>query len=301
MKTHIYGGIVNTNWTALLVVVSMALGASATAHHSPAMLYDLSKEIVVEGTVTRYVLGNPHLRIYFDVEDDGQTVQWMAEGGSRTVLIRAGWDGSEVEPGDKIIMASFGQGSDALLFEVTDAIESLSPRNGTKGALANRKAVNNYQKYLKFRDLLTTEMGIRAEAPTQTALTVLYRNNKMLMGLVGGKCTKCGTPQFPKSPICVNPDCNAFHSQEDHEFADATGHIKAFTSDLLSVSVAPPNCYGMVQFEGGGRLMADFTDCEAAELSVGQPVVMTMRKRYEDRDRGFHGYFWKAIPQTAQG
>ena len=47
--------------------------------------------------------------------------------------------------------------------------------------------------------------------------------------------------------------------------------------------------------------MADFTDCEVAELSVGQPVVMTMRKRYEDKDRGFHGYFWKAIPQTVQG
>ena len=113
----------------------------------------------------------------------------------------------------------------------------LPPRNGTRGALANRKPVNNYQKYLKFRDLLQTEMGIRAEAPTQTALTVLYRDNKMLMGLVGGKCTKCGTPQFPKSPICVNPDCNAFHSQEDHEFADSAGYIKAFTGDLLSVSV----------------------------------------------------------------
>ena len=207
----------------------------------------------------------------------------------------------EASPGDKIIMASFGQGSDALIFEVTDAIRSLPPRNGVKGALANRKPVNNYQKYLKFRDLLTTEMGIRAEAPTQTAMTVLYRDNKMLMGLVGGKCTKCGTPQFPKTPVCVNPKCNAFHAQEDHEFADSAGYIKAFTGDLLSVSVAPPNCYGMVQFEEGGRMMADFTDCEVGELSVGQPVVMAMRKRYEDKERGFHGYFWKAIPQKTQG
>jgi uncharacterized OB-fold protein len=206
----------------------------------------------------------------------------------------------DAEPGDKMIMASFGQGSDALLFEVTEAIKTLPPRQGTQGALANRKPVNNYQKYLKFRDLLTTEMGIRAEAPTQTAMTVLYRDSKMLMGLVGGKCTKCGTVQFPKMLVCVNPDCNAFHSQEDHEFADTPGHIKAFTGDLLSVSVAPPNCYGMVQFEGGGRMMADFTDCEVGELSVGQPVVMAMRKRYEDRDRGFHGYFWKAIPQKTQ-
>ena len=207
----------------------------------------------------------------------------------------------EAKPGDKIIMASFGQGSDALLFEVTDAIQKLPPRDGIKGSLSNRKPVNNYQKYPKFRDLIRTEMGIRAEAPTQTAMTVLHRDNKMLMGLVGGKCTKCGTPQFPKSNICVNPECNAFHSQEDHAFADTPGHIKAFTGDLLSVSVAPPNCYGMVQFEGGGRMMADFTDCEAAELSVGQPVVMTLRKRYQDRERGFHGYFWKAVPQTTQG
>lgn len=81
-----------------------ALAGFAFAHHSPAMLYDLSQEIEVEGTVTRYVLGNPHLRIFFDVEQDGETVQWMAEGGSRTVLVRAGWDGTEVEPGDKIIV-----------------------------------------------------------------------------------------------------------------------------------------------------------------------------------------------------
>ena len=41
------------------------------AHHSPAMLYDLSQEITIEGIVTEYVLGNPHLRIYFDVDNDG--------------------------------------------------------------------------------------------------------------------------------------------------------------------------------------------------------------------------------------
>ncbi len=206
----------------------------------------------------------------------------------------------EARPGDKIIMASFGQGSDALLFEVTDAIEKLPSRDGILGALANRRPENNYPKYIKFRDLLKTEMGIRAEAPTQTAMTVLYRKNRMLMGLVGGKCQKCGTPQFPKSRICVNPQCNAFHSQDDYEFADIPGRIKAFTGDLLSVSVSPPNCYGMVQFDGGGRMMADFTDCQVGDLSVGQRVVMALRKRYEDTERGFHGYFWKAIPEKPQ-
>ena len=72
--------------------------------------------------------------------------------------------------------------------------------------------------------------------------------------------------------------------------------VKSFTGDLLAVSVDPPAVYGMVQFEGGGRFMADFTDCELADVKVGQPVTLSFRKRYTDKERGFTGYFWKAIP-----
>ncbi len=84
-----------------MAVMCLCAGAT-TAHHSPAMLYDLSQQIEVEGVVTKYELGNPHMRVYFDVRIDGHTVQWMAEGGSRTVLIRKGWNGTEVAPGDRI-------------------------------------------------------------------------------------------------------------------------------------------------------------------------------------------------------
>ena len=74
----------------------------AAAHHSPAMIYDLAQEIEVHGVVTEYRLGNPHLRIYLDVQADDAVEKWMAEGGSRTVLLRTGWDGSEVVPGDAV-------------------------------------------------------------------------------------------------------------------------------------------------------------------------------------------------------
>jgi hypothetical protein len=33
---------------------------------------------------------------------NGQEAEWMAEGGSRTVLTRNGWTGDEVHPGDVI-------------------------------------------------------------------------------------------------------------------------------------------------------------------------------------------------------
>ncbi len=202
----------------------------------------------------------------------------------------------QAQPGQRILMCGFGQGANALYFEVTDNITKLPQRNGVKGSLQNKKSIDNYLKWLKFRDLIQTEMGIRAEAPTQTATTVLWRKNKMILGLVGGKCRECGTPQFPKADICVNPACGAFYSQEDYEFADIPARVKTFTGDMLAVSVDPPAIYGMVQFEGGGRLMADFTDCELDDIKVGLPVKMEFKRKSLDQQRGFVNYFWKAVP-----
>ncbi|MBW2616768.1 MAG: SDR family NAD(P)-dependent oxidoreductase, partial [Deltaproteobacteria bacterium] len=80
------------------------------------------------------------------------------------------------------------------------------------------------------------------------------------------------------------------------EFAEVPASVKSFTGDLLAVSVDPPGIYGMVQFDGGGRFMADFSDCELSEVRVGQQVTMAFRRRYTDTERGFTGYFWKAVP-----
>ncbi|MDO9262855.1 MAG: SDR family NAD(P)-dependent oxidoreductase [Desulfosalsimonadaceae bacterium] len=200
------------------------------------------------------------------------------------------------KPGDKILVAGFGQGCNAFLFEVTEAITKLTDRNRFKRTLDNKETTDNYLKFLKFRGLIHPEMGIRAEAPTQTAVTVLWRRRKMLLGLVGGKCRECGTAQFPKTEVCVNPECVAHRSQDEYEFADIPAKIKTFTGDLLAVSVDPPHKYGMVQFEGGGRFMADFTDCKMEDIKVGLPVQMVFRKRTDDEERGFVNYFWKAVP-----
>jgi 3-hydroxy-3-methylglutaryl CoA synthase/NAD(P)-dependent dehydrogenase (short-subunit alcohol dehydrogenase family)/putative sterol carrier protein len=201
------------------------------------------------------------------------------------------------KPGDKILMAGFGQGCSAFLFEVTENINKLQQRNKFQKTLDNKETTDNYFKFLKFRELIHPEMGIRAEAETQTAVTTLWRKRKMLLGLVGGKCKKCGTAQFPKTEVCVNPECVARHSQEEYEFADIPAKVKTFTGDLLAVSVDPPHKYGMIQFEGGGRFMTDFTDCKLEEMKVGLPVQMVFRKRNDAEERrGFVNYFWKAVP-----
>ncbi len=206
----------------------------------------------------------------------------------------------QAEPGERLLMAGFGQGCDALYFRTTEKIRDLPARVGISGCLDNKKTDPNYMRFLKFRDLIETETGIRAEAPTQTAVSVLWRKRKMLAGLVGGRCTRCGTPQFPRMNICVNPECRAHGAQDDYEFADRPAAVKTFTGDFLAVSMDPPSLYGMIQFEGGGRMLADFTDCELDDVYVGQPVRMSFRIRYTDDERGFSGYFWKAVPQAGE-
>ncbi len=85
------------------LLASTALAAAAQAHHSAAVIFDLEQEIEVEGVVTRFSLGNPHVRVFLMVEGaEGGRAEWMAEGGSRTVLARNGWTDDQVKPGDAV-------------------------------------------------------------------------------------------------------------------------------------------------------------------------------------------------------
>ncbi len=206
----------------------------------------------------------------------------------------------QAKPGDKILMAGFGQGCDALLFEVTENITRLSPRKGVQGCLSDKRQLPSYEKFCKFRDLIKVEMGIRAESGARTAMTTLWRKRKMITGLVGVRCTKCGTPQWPPPQICVKPSCHAVRQFEDYEFAERSGRVLTWTADMLAVSWEPPCVYGIVQFNEGGRMLLDFTDCEQQDVKVGQPVRMSFRRRYFDKDRGYQGYFWKAVPLKAE-
>ncbi|HUJ87991.1 MAG TPA: OB-fold domain-containing protein [Burkholderiales bacterium] len=202
----------------------------------------------------------------------------------------------DAKPGDRILVAAFGQGCDALLFEVTDAITRLPPRAGVSGALARRVEESNYARFLAFNDHITLERGMRAETDHGTPLSTLYRNRDMVTGLIGGRCRNCGTLQFPRGRYCVNPKCNALDSQDDQPFSDLGAKVMSYTADVLTYSPDPPAYYGMVQFDGGGRMMADFADVDDGKVEVGMPMRMMFRIKENDAARGFVRYFWKAAP-----
>jgi uncharacterized OB-fold protein len=202
----------------------------------------------------------------------------------------------DAKPGDRILLAAFGEGCDALLFEVTAAIARPSARRGVKGALAARREDSNYMRYLSFNNLIDMERGMRAEPDKPTQMTVLYRNRDMIQGLVGGKCRACGTVQYPRQRYCVNPECNALDSQDDYGFSERSGTLMSYTADSLTYSPDPPTYFGMVQFDGGGRMLMDFSEVEAGKIDVGLPVRLVFRIKDADPMRGFVRYFWKATP-----
>jgi len=213
------------------------------------------------------------------------------------MMLAARLDSSEVVAGQWIVVCGFGQGCDAIVLKVADAERARIFGAQYGGALAARVPELNYQKYLAFNNLVELEKGMRAEKDDyKTALTTTYRKRDMLTGLVGGRCTVCGTLQFPRSDICVNPQCRATHTQEPQPFREEKATIVTWSADYLTYTADPPAHYGMISFTNGGRFMTDISDVGVGEIDVGMPVRMVFRIKSFDRLRGFVRYFWKAVP-----
>jgi 3-hydroxy-3-methylglutaryl CoA synthase len=220
----------------------------------------------------------------------------VGDTGAAHALLMLAHALEEAGPNETILVAQFGQGCDAILLRTTAAIDRLRETRNVAGALARGKQETNYLKYLGFNGLIDIEKGMRAEIDRKTALSVLYRKNDMLMGLVGGQCRICGTAQFPRSRVCVNPNCGAIDSQDPYSFAEREGTVLSWSADFLTYTIAPPNHYGMITFADGGRLMADITDVDQGEVESGRKVRMVFRIKDFDEKRGFRRYFWKAAP-----
>ncbi|MGB3067711.1 MAG: 3-oxoacyl-[acyl-carrier-protein] synthase III C-terminal domain-containing protein [Ottowia sp.] len=204
------------------------------------------------------------------------------------------------QAGEHILLAGFGQGCDALVLRVTDAIAQVRPRRGVSGALADALKTDAYLRLAVNEGSIDPDWGMRAERPVKTALTEQYRSNEQISHFQAGHCRACGTLQFPQLPFCVNPACNAPSSQFDQvALADAKARVMTFTADWLSYHPAPPLYVGFVQFDNTARLMMEIVDVGPSGLEVGTPVNMVFRIKDMDRVRQYPRYFWKATPAQA--
>jgi hypothetical protein len=97
---------VSSRWcfSTLLLSVAQSFAPPAAAHHSPA-LFDMSRDVILEGTVADVSWRNPH--VYFKLEvagPDGQTTSHEIEAGPASNLVALGFDGRSLVDGERVIV-----------------------------------------------------------------------------------------------------------------------------------------------------------------------------------------------------
>jgi hydroxymethylglutaryl-CoA synthase len=200
----------------------------------------------------------------------------------------------EAQPGDKILLANYGDGVDCLLFGVTDAITKRPQGPKVADRLAVKKSID-YGTYLSWRDLVPFEPSSLPDR-ADPSLATRWRERRTVSALYGVRCRACGTPQMHPSGqtvrVCVA--CQARDDFEPYRFSDKRGTLFTYAVDQLQPTKNPPGLNGVVDFEGGGRLICELTDYDLEKVAIGMPVEMTFRRLSEGKD--IVNYFWKAKP-----
>ncbi len=196
-----------------------------------------------------------------------------------------------LKAGDLVLVAAVADGADALVLRITPAAAKFRPVHSV-GRMIESKGDVSYGNYLKWRQILPTEPPRRPD-PERPAAPPMMRSEKWKFGLVGSRCTACGTPQLPPQLVCVK--CRTRGKMEPYPFADRTGRIATYAVDRLAYSLNPPTVNAVVDYEGGGRFLCEMTDCEPDRVTIGDEVEMTFRRLFTAD--GVHNYFWKARPK----
>ena len=85
--------------TAAAVLLS---SAAPLAHHG-ANLYDMTKTVMLKGTISKFYWGNPHNEVTIDVKDDkGNVSQWVAYTEPPLVMLERGWTRKSLNFGDEV-------------------------------------------------------------------------------------------------------------------------------------------------------------------------------------------------------
>jgi len=197
----------------------------------------------------------------------------------------------EAKPGDRMLLASYGDGADAFILKATEKVEKLGDRRGVKGHLASKAMLPGYGKYLSFRHLveLPPQAGLR-EAGSATAM---WRTKNWVLSCHASKCNRCGLITYPVQRVCYG--CQSKDDFKEVNLSREQGTLFTYSLDnLAAAGINPPIVQSVVSFEGGARFYCMMTDCNPEQVKVEMTLEMTLRRIHEGAN--FHNYFWKCRP-----
>ncbi|MDX1505686.1 MAG: 3-oxoacyl-[acyl-carrier-protein] synthase III C-terminal domain-containing protein [Spongiibacter sp.] len=222
----------------------------------------------------------------------------VGDSGSAHALLMLNAVLENATPGQTIVLTQFGSGMACAVLKVTEHIARFRPATSLAAQLEGGCEETSYTRYLAYKGQLKLERGMRGEQDKKTALSTSWRHREALLGFVAGRCSVSGDVHFPPTRISYTPGKPEQDTQQPYPLADVHGRILSWSAEYLSSYMAPPHHYGQVDFDGGGRLLMEFTDVRPGDIDNGSEVKMVFRIKDIDELRGFKRYFWKAKPVT---
>jgi hydroxymethylglutaryl-CoA synthase len=213
----------------------------------------------------------------------------LGNTGTASALLLLGATLEEAKPGDNILLASYGNGSDAIYLKVSDNARKMKDRLRIKILLNSKRMIPDYLTYLKWRGLIASKEKRFLYTVTHASAPAICRQRERILSLHGSKCNACGAIQYPPQRICVK--CQTKDNFQLVPLYDKKGRIFTSARDPINGEIV-----GLVNFEGGGRMFCYLADGDLSEFAIDTPVEMSFRKLELLPADTVTGYFWKAIP-----
>lgn len=87
----------------VIALGALLLSVPLFAHHGGTSLYDTSKELAAEATVSEFQWTNPHVELGLDAKaNNGKVRHWLLELPSPPVLVNEGWNRKSLQPGEVV-------------------------------------------------------------------------------------------------------------------------------------------------------------------------------------------------------
>lgn len=88
----------------IFFVLTITISLPVFAHHSGS-IFDQNSVVALEGIVSDFSWGNPHVYIHVEAMDAaGEIIEWQIETDATPILTRSGWSSASLRPGEQVVV-----------------------------------------------------------------------------------------------------------------------------------------------------------------------------------------------------
>lgn len=139
--------------------------------------------------------------------------------------------------------------------------------------------------------------GVEAQVPVAEEL---FRVDDDGAGLIGSRCTGCGTHYFPRTGHCRNPECD--DKSLEPAVIGRRGRLYSWTVQRyrppapFRMDSWQPYALGLIELPEGLRVMAMLSGIHLDEISIDMPLELAADALYtDDEERSVLTYKYRPV------